>query len=169
MFRIIRVPPILDKFFQPLQGHVHWDHFTYFCLVVVTSALMWGRRNVANLYRHVEAPAHRTRLTNVFLVERWDAEAALRQKAQELLHALSPSPGETVYLSIDDAKTAKRGQHMEAVANMKDPTTDPDIQGHQYVCAILGYRASVIPFGLRRYVKKPQCAALGVPCRQTTE
>jgi SRSO17 transposase len=169
MFRIIRVPPSLDKFFQPLKGHFHWDHFTYFCLLVVTIAFMWGRRNVANLYRHVEAPSHRTRLNNFFLVERWDAEAALRQKAQELLHSLSPSPGETVYLIIDDSKTAKRGQHMEAVAKMKDPTTDTYIQGHQYVCAILVYRASVIPFGIRLYVKKSQCAALGVPFRKTTE
>jgi hypothetical protein len=64
MCRIIRVPPTLDKFFQPLKGYFHWDHFTYFCLLVVTIAFMWGRRNVANLYRHLEAPAHRTRLTN---------------------------------------------------------------------------------------------------------
>ena len=32
MFRIVRVPSSLDKFFQPLKGHFHWDHFTYFRL-----------------------------------------------------------------------------------------------------------------------------------------
>ena len=83
MFRIIRVPPILDKFFQPLKGHFHWNHFAYFCLLVVTIAFMWGRRNVANLYRHLEAPCHRTRVHNFFLVDRWEPEAALRQKAQD--------------------------------------------------------------------------------------
>jgi hypothetical protein len=83
MFRLIRVPPTLDKFFQPLKGHFHWDHFIYFCLVVVTMAFLWGRQNVANLYRHLEAPSHRTRLNHFFLVDRWDPEAALRQKAQE--------------------------------------------------------------------------------------
>jgi SRSO17 transposase len=169
MFRIIRVPPTFNKFFQPLKRHFRWDHFTYFCLLVVTIAFMWGRRNVANLYRHLEAPAHRTRLNNFFLVERWDPEAALRQKAQELLRSLAPGPGDTIYLLIDDSKTAKRGQHMEAVTKMKDPTTDTYIQGHQYVCAILVCRASVIPFGIRLYVKKTQCAALGVPFRKTTE
>jgi hypothetical protein len=30
MVRIIRVPPSLDKFFRSLQGHFHWDHYTYF-------------------------------------------------------------------------------------------------------------------------------------------
>ena len=49
MFRIIRVPPALDTFFQPLRGHFHWDHFTYFRLLVVTIAFMWGRRNVEPL------------------------------------------------------------------------------------------------------------------------
>ena len=94
MFRIIRVPPSLDKFFRPLNRHFHWDHFTYFRLLVVTIAFMWGRRNVANVYRYLEASSHRTRFNNFFLVARWDPEAALRQTAQELLRSLHLQPGE---------------------------------------------------------------------------
>ena len=67
MFRIIRVPPSLDKFFRPLQGHFHWDHFMYFRLLVLAMACMWGRRNVANLYRYLDAEHHRTRFNNFFL------------------------------------------------------------------------------------------------------
>jgi hypothetical protein len=70
MFRFIHVPPILDQFFQSLKEHFHLDHFTHFCLLVVTIAYVWGRQNVANLYRHLEAPSHRTRLNNFFLVDR---------------------------------------------------------------------------------------------------
>ena len=73
-------------------------------------AFAWGRRNVANLYRYLDAQHHRTRFNNFFLVQRWDPEAALRQKAQELLRALHPTPGETLYLVIDDSKKAKRGK-----------------------------------------------------------
>src|SRR5262245_53983045 len=98
MFRIIRVPPVLDKFFRPLRGHFHWDHFTYFRLLVVTMAFMWGRRNVANLYRYLDAPHHRTRFNNFFLVQRWDPEAVLRQQAQDLLRSLHLGNGETLYL-----------------------------------------------------------------------
>jgi SRSO17 transposase len=169
MFRLLRVPPSLDKFFQPLHGHFHWDHFTYFRLLVVTIACMWGRRNVANVYRYLEAPSHRTRLNNFFLVARWDPEAALRQKAQELLEALHPQPGETIYLLIDDSKKAKRGQCMDAVAKLKDPVTDTYIRGHQYVCAILVCRGQVIPWGIRLYVKPQQAKALGLPFRKSTE
>jgi hypothetical protein len=69
---------------------------------------------------------------------------------------------------IDDSKTAKRGQVMEAVATMKDSITDAYIRGHQYVCGILVVRQHVIPLGLRLYVKTGPCAALDLPFRHTT-
>jgi hypothetical protein len=169
MFRIIRVPRTLDKFFRPLHRHFHWDHFEYFRLLVLVMAFAWGRHNVANLYRYLDAQHHRTRFNNFFLVQRWDPEAALRQKAQELLRALAPRPGDTVYLILDDSKKTKRGKRMEAVAKMKDPTTDAYIRGHQYVCGTLLFREHVIPWGIRLYVKKEACAAVSVPFQKTTE
>jgi hypothetical protein len=169
MFRIIRVPAALDNFFKPLERHFHWNHFMYFRLLVVTVAFMWGRRNVATLYRYRDAGHHRTRFNNFLLVERWDPEAALRQQAQALLRPLRPGKGDMIYLIIDDSKTAKRGKAMDAIAKMKDPTTKAYSRGHQYVCAILVCRGHVIPFGIRLYVKKAHCAALGLPFRKTTE
>jgi SRSO17 transposase len=169
MFRIIRVPPVLDKFFRPLGRHFHWNHFTYFRLLVVAMACMWGRRNVTNMCRYLELPSHRTRVNNFFMVERWDPEAVLRQKAQELLQVLHPQPGETIYLVIDDSKNAKRGQSMDAVAKLKDPVADTYIYGHQYVCAILVCCNQVIPWGIRLYAKPQHAKALGRPFRKTTE
>jgi hypothetical protein len=141
----------------------------YFRLLVVAMALMWGRRNVANLYRYLDAVHYRTRFNHFFLVERWDPEAALRQKAQELLRALRPGNRETIYVLIDDSKKAKRGQAMDTIATMKDPTTEAYIRGHQYVCAILVYRDHVIPLGIRLYVKKARCTTVGVPFHKTLE
>ena len=131
-------------------------------------AVMWGRRNVANLYRYLDAAHHRTRFHNFFLVERWDPEAALRQKAQEWLRALHPAQGETIYVSMDDSKHAKRGQVMEAVAKMKDPTINAYIRGHQYVCGSVRFRGQVIPCGIRLSVTQAPCAALDRPFRKTT-
>jgi hypothetical protein len=169
MFRIVRVPTALDKFFCSLRPQFRWNHWTYFRLLVLAMAFMWGRRNVANLHRYLEAEHHRSRFNNFFLVERWDPAAALRQKAHELLHALHPGHGDTVYLVIDDSKHAKRGKVMDAVAKMKEPTTEAYIRGHHYVGAILICRGHVIPWGIRLYVKKEQCAPLGVPFQKTTE
>ena len=169
MFRIVRVPSSLDKFFQPLKGHFHWDHFTYFRLLVLAMAVMWGRRNVAHLYRHLDAEHHRTRFNNFFLVERWAPEAALRQQAHALLRSLHPGKGAILYMLLDDSKKAKRGKCMDAVAKMKDPVTDASIRGHQYVCAILVCRTQVIPWGIRLYMKPEHAKSLGLPFRQTTE
>ena len=169
MFRIIRVPSILDNFFRTLHPHFRWDHWTYFRLLVLAMGVMWGRRNVANVYRYLEAPYHRTRFNNFFLVARWDPEAALRQKAHELLQGLGLRPGTTVYLVIDDSKKAKRGQCMDAVAKMKDAVSDTYLYGHQDVCAILMGRDHVIPWGIRLYVKPEQAKALGLPFQKTTE
>jgi hypothetical protein len=151
-----------------LEQHFHWTHFTYFRLLVVTIAFMWGWRNVANVYRYLEAPSHRTRFHNFFLVARWDPEAVLHQKAQEVLQALHPKPGEPFYLVIDDSQKAKRGQGMDAVAKMKDPVADTYIQGHQYVCAILICHDQVIPWGIRLYAKPQHAKALGPPFWKTT-
>jgi DDE superfamily endonuclease len=132
-------------------------------------AFMWGRRHAANQYRYLEVEHHRTRFNHFFLVERWDPEAALRQKAQALRRSLRPGKGETIYLMIDDSKKAKRGKAMDTITKMKDPTTEADIRGHQYVCAILVCREHVIPCGIRLSVKKAPCATLGLPFRKTTE
>ena len=145
MCRIIRVPPVLDKCFHPLQPHCPWNHLAYFRVLVVVIAFAWGRRHVARLYRYLDAPPHRTRFKNFLLVARGDPAAGLRQKAQELVMALPPRQSETRYLGIDDSQTAKRGPPMEAVAKMKDPVTEGYVQGHQYVCAIIRFRNQVIP------------------------
>jgi hypothetical protein len=58
---------------------------------------------------------------------------------------------------------------MDAVTNMKDPTTEAYIRGHQYVCAILAYHDHVIPLGIRLYVKKEHGETLGLPFHKTME
>jgi|SRR5882724_631682 len=130
---------------------------------------MWGRRHVANGDRDLEAPSHRTRVNNGFVVARWDPEAALRQQAQAWLRALHPPPGETIYVRIDDAKQATRGHGLDAVAKLKDPVTDTDLRGHQDGCALLVCRGHVSPWGIRLDVQPQQAKALGLPCRKRTE
>jgi len=95
MFRIERFPQKLTKFFAPLEGHFHWNRFGYFRNVVLAITLAWGRRNVANLYRCLEAKTHRTRYNNYRRLDRWDPPEALRQKAMETLGSMRPRRGET--------------------------------------------------------------------------
>jgi hypothetical protein len=131
MFRLRRVPAVLDKFFSPLPSHFPWHHGLDFRLLVVAMAFMWGRRHVAHLDRDRDAEPHRTRFHNFFLGERWAPEAALRQQAQALLRALRPGQGEPLYWVIDDSKTATRGQVMAAIATMQDPPAEVSSRGQQ--------------------------------------
>jgi len=171
MFKIVRIPPKLHIFFDSLKHRFLYNHFDYFQILVVLMAFAWGRHTLSALYRHLDGrhQPHRSRFNNFLKVGRWDPKAALQQKAHELLAALCPKANEVIELILDDSKKAKRGQHMEAVGWIHDPTTGRTLRGHQYVCALLHFRGQVIPWGLRLYVKKELCPNLGQPFRKTTQ
>ena len=169
MFRIVRFPRELTRFFAPLEGRFHWDHFEYFRQLVLAIAFAWGRRNVSNLYRYLEASTHRTRFNNFVLVGRWEAAQCLQLKATEMLAWLKPRRGETLYFIVDDSNKHKRGKHMDAVDWTYDHSTNRKVRAHLYVTAVVGFRGYTIPWGVHLYAKKHHCKALGIPFRRTTE
>jgi len=169
MFRIVRFPRQLARFFAPLQGRFHWDHFGYFRHLVLAVAFAWGRRNVSNLYRYLEATTHRTRFNNFLLVGRWEPGLCLQLKATEMLRWLKPQRGEMLYLIVDDSAKHKSGKHMDAVDWLYDHATKRKVRAHLYVTAVVGFRGYTMPWGVRLYAKKPHCKALGIPFRKTTE
>lgn len=111
MFRIVRFPSRLEPFFDSLREKFLWDHFEYFRTLVLLMGLTWGRHNISALCRQLDGRgfSHRSRFNNFVLLERWEPEEALKQKAKELLERLNPQPGDTVKLIIDDSKKEKRG------------------------------------------------------------
>ena len=171
MFKIVQFPKKLQPFFEPLREQFLWDHFHYFRLFVLLIAFAWGRRNVCSLYRYLDETdqPHRSRFNNFLNLTRWPPAVVLALKAQELLAGLSPQPGETVELILDDSKKRKRGKAMQAVGWMKDPLTNASMRGHQYVTAVLSFRGYTIPLGVRLYVKKEDCRRLQRPFHKTTE
>ncbi|HHN45945.1 MAG TPA: hypothetical protein ENN09_00760 [Planctomycetes bacterium] len=54
MFKIVRFPSKLEPFFDSLRSAFHWEHFEYFRTLVLLVAFAWNRRNVSNLYRHLD-------------------------------------------------------------------------------------------------------------------
>ena len=171
MFKIVRIPPKLKSFFNPLQNQFHFNHFKYFQTLVLLMVFCWGRRNIAALYRHLDSRGqpHRSRFNNFLNVGRCDYQVALQLKAYELLSHLHPAKGQTVELIIDDSKKQKRGKTMQAVGWIHDPLTGRNIRGHQYVTATIRFKGHTIPFGIRLYVKKEDCKSLGVEFKKTTQ
>lgn len=169
MFKIVRIPAGISRFFRSLTTEFHWEHAAYFRSLVFVIAFAWGRRNITNLYRHLDAGQHRTRFNNFLHAGRFDERALLMRKAYELLGRIKLRKGAVIHLILDDSKRAKRGKHMDAVGFVRDCATGRTVPGHQYVTAILKAGDVVIPFGIDLYVKKAQCPDLGIPFRKTTQ
>lgn len=167
MFKIVRFPDKLDSFFRSLKNEFHWDHYQYFRTLVLAMAFAWGRRNIVNLDRHLDAPTHRTRLNNFLHAARINEAALLRQMAYEQLEALGLKPGTTVYLILDDSKKDKRGKLMDAVGKLHG--NGKALQGHLYMTAVIRAGDVTIPFAIQLYAKKEHCPGLKVRFRKTTE
>lgn len=171
MFKIVRIPPKIKSFFDPLQNQFHFNHFEYFQTLVLLMAFCWGRRNIATLYRHLDSchRTHRSRFNNFLNVGRCNYQVTLQLKACELLSNLRPVKGQTVELILDDSKSQKRGKAIQAVGWIRDQLTGRNIRGHQYVTAVIRFRGHTIPFGIRLYVKKEDCKGLGIEFKKTTQ
>jgi len=169
VFKIPRFPAACARFFEPLQGYFHWGHFEYFRNLVLAMAFAWGRRNISNLYRYLEAETHRTRYNNFLGLKRWDPEGCLAFHALGMIRSLHLRPGETLYFIVDDSKKPKRGRQMEAVDWVYDPVTGKKVRGHLYVTGVVKCRNVVIPWGIRLYAKKNCCRNLGLRFRKTTQ
>jgi len=171
MFKIVRFPKKLESFFASVQNHFHWDHFEYFRTLVLLITIAWGRRNISNLYRHLDSrhQPHRSRFNNFMNIGRWEPAVVLQMKAAELLDTLKPKKGEVIEFILDDSKKQKRGKVMEAVNWIHDPVSGRKIKGHQYVTATLLFGGHTIPFGVRLYIKKEDCSALKRPFKKTTQ
>jgi len=171
MFKIVRFPPKLKSFFDPLRNQFHFNHFEYFQTLVLLIAFCFGRRNISSLYRHLDSrrQPHRSRFNNFLNLSRWNPPVVLQMKARELLGNLNPGKGEVIELIIDDSKKQKRGKYMDAVNWIHDPLTGRNIRGHQYVTATIRFKGHTIPFGIRVYIKKEDCRALGQKFKKTTE
>ena len=122
MFQIVRVPPAFDKFFHPLKPRFHWDHDTYFRVLVLVMAFGWGRRNVANLSRYLEAQHHRTRCNNFFLnrtTRDWHREVLLGYKGRCHRPRYRGEPALPRHTGLDLAQ-AEHAQRLAALRRARD-------------------------------------------------
>ena len=169
MFKLARFPHKLSRFFNALEERFLWDHFAYSRQLVLAAAFAWGRRNVSNLYRYLEATTHRSRFNHFLHQERWDPAACLRLKASGMLAWLKPRRGERLYLLVDDSSKHQCGRHMDAVGWIYDHGSGRKVRGHLCVTAVLCSRGHTIPLGIRLYVKEEHAKTLGIPLRKLTE
>lgn len=169
MFKIVRIPKALESFFRSLTGCFHWGHYSIFCLLVLSMATGFGRRNTSNLHRQIFTQLPRPRFNEFLTKKYFNIEAMLADKAVEIMKACLTSADKTIYLILDDTKKRKRGKHMDGVSKVYCSDTNSFMLGHQYVMAVIRIGQTTIPFAVSLYVKPEFCQKHGLTFRKTTE
>ena len=118
MPKIGRFPPFGKRFFRRVRKMIGCCHFAHFWRVVVAIAAMQGRRNLSRIEQACRN--HRTRQSIGFFLTQahWDAPEVLRQTALDTLKHLGWTPGQRVYVVVDDTQKRKRGKRMDAVSKI---------------------------------------------------
>ena len=163
MIRMRKFPPFGKRFFRRARKLIGSCHFAHFWRVVIGIASMQeGRslRRMEGLFHH-----RRSRQAIAFFLTRaqWDAPELLRQSALETLLKLGWSPGEALYLAIDDTQKEKRAKKMDAVSKIFLHAEKRYAQGHTILGCALVYRSVVIPYALRLWAGRSFCKATQKP------
>lgn len=167
MKRIVRIPKMLDLFFNPFRPFFNvrsFEHFKVFCALMAMSS---DSKTVNRLCSMLAFGPNRTKRNDFLIQSPWDEQQVLKHTAMDQLRQLY-RPGEPVFLIIDDSKKAKRGKHVEAVLKVFDPAAKRFITGHQFVTATLYYRGVTIPFAIRLYLNRKTARALKRPFKKLT-
>lgn len=167
MKRIVRIPKMLDSFFNPLRKFFNvrsFEHFKVFCALMAMSN---DSKNVSRLCSLLSFGPSRGKRNDFLIQSPWDEAQVLKHQAMNQLAQLY-RPNEPLFLIIDDSKKAKRGKHVEAVLKVFDPSAKQFITGHQFVTATLYYRGVTIPFAIRLYLNRKGAKALKKPFKKLT-
>lgn len=167
MKRIVRIPKMLDSFFNPLRKYFNsrsFEHFKVFCALMAMSS---DSKTVNRLCSLLAFGPSRTKRNDFLIQSPWDEKRVLKHTAMDQLNDLY-RPGEPLFLILDDSKKAKRGKHVEAVLKVFDPAAKRFITGHQFVTGTLYYRGITIPFALRLYLNRKTAKALKLPFSKLT-
>lgn len=162
MGKLIRIPQILEDFFQPLRKHFNkrsFAHFKILCAMMATSCENKTIRQISSL---IAFGPHRSNHNDFVLSSPWDEEALLKDAANHRLERLAKK-GEPVFAVIDDSKKKKSGKTVQGIGKIFDPVSKAYIQGHQMVTLTLYYRGQTIPYGIKLYLKKSVAQKLEKP------
>ncbi|GEM_PF-3946554 len=148
--------------FFTLHQWVHFQTMLVSLLITPFKATVSGRPHV------LAFGTHRTK-HNVFL-QSCDAllSKALGFYAIKLI-ALLHQAQETLYVLLDDSKSAKRGNHVQAAFHLFDHTTKRFLWGYQFACVTLLYREMIIPYAIELYRSKSDCQERHLPFRKLTQ
>ncbi len=167
MFKLQRIPPKLDLLLQEFQFFFTDSQWMHFRCLILSLLLTPHKATVNGMVKILSFGSHRSKHNKFLHTATKILEKVLQFYAMMILAQLK-KVGEPVYVIIDDTSNKKRGKEIEAAFKFLDHTSKQYIWGQQIVCCILRYRDIAIPYAVKVYIPKEQCATLGVPFMKKT-
>ena len=168
MIKFVRIPKILDSFFDPFKKHFNkraFMHFKIFCFMI---ALSCENKTVCQIASYLAFGTHRTKLNDFLLRSPWSEADVLKDMAHNRLKNLykKDKKGSPVFIIIDDSKKKKTGKHVQGAGKIFDPVSKTYMKGHQFIAAAIYYRNHTIPYAIKVYLKKNAAKELGEPFKK---
>lgn len=162
---INRLPSVLQRFFTPMRPALHKPQFAHLWSLVLAVAINVRGAKLLHLSALTPAAGHRTRRGAFLSHSQWDAPALVERAAGDLLAAMRPQAGETLYLILDDTRIAKRGSRMDRLSKVWDHKQQKFVRGHVVLTAAVAFRGSgvVLPWRLQLWKPKGQPASAYAP------
>ena len=154
MLRLLRIPRLIQGFFQPVDELFHKPQWRHFRFLVLALAVAWERHSWTSVWRLVEGGPWRQKVNEFMTRAPWDHSQALMTLALSMLRRLRPRRGQTVYLIVDESHTAKRAKKMAGLGYFKDPATGGFLFGHEFVALGFWFRDVFLPAALSMYWPK---------------
>lgn len=170
MIRIVRIPKVLNNFFEPFEKHFNKRSFVHFKIFVFMIALSSTNKTVCQIASYLTFGTHRTKLNDFLLRSPWNEVDVLKAMAMNRLNKLyiKGDKKTPLFLIFDDSKKKKTGKYVEGTGKIYDPVSKTYMIGHQFLAATIYYKGYTIPYSISLYLKKNIAKELGEPFKKLT-
>ena len=147
MIRIGKIPTKVKPFFDTLRIYFTKRQWEHFYKIVLAITIAYGRKNIKNLYRHMNAETHRQKVNEFLTDSPWDGEEVLQETSLSILYSLKPRKGDLLEILIDPSGKGKRGSQMEAADHSYwDPIMKKTVFGHRFLMVAIMYKGVILPW-----------------------
>lgn len=157
MPRMGKFPPFGKRFFRHARKLLGSCHLEHFWRIVILLASLPGGRSLSKFEDATKDRRSRQAISNFLTLAEWNAPQLLAETALDQLRRLGLSPGDALYLVLDDTQKRKRGKLMAAVSKIFLHAEKVYANGHTILGAAWVYRGVVLPCAVKLWASRDSC------------
>ena len=158
MVTIHRFPPFGKRFFKQIRKSIGRGTFSHLWRFVIALASLNGRKSLSKITKLFGGRRTRQAIAHFLTEAEWNAPELLLDNALATLRRFGWTPGETLYLVLDDTQKQKRAKKMDAVSKIFLHAEKVYAHGHTILGLAFVYRGVVVPCAVRLAAGKEYCA-----------